>query len=310
MQILIFIFQIVKSDFYSSLADRFFNLLYSSLFNDEFISGALAEQFFDLLFSILTEDHNSARILSFVKRIFVTLIHCPANIILSGLLFLARLLKEKPVVNNLLIYTKDSGLQQIKDNAGDIDQEVYDDIESDKEEEEEDTNQIEEEEDENKQEENQTDHDPTNKDIADFDYFKRNPKFAGGDKTALWELLYLAEHYNYMVRKFARMILKGETKDINYKGNPLVDFSRGSIINRLVVRNIKHSTSRQTKNEKNKLGRWAKKEGITVENYKNKIFEDENYLKIYFENKIEKLGAIEKKKKEKELKRKAEQMQG
>ena len=52
------------------------------------------------------------------------------------------------------------------------------------------------------------------------------------------------------------------------------------------------------------MGRWAKKEGLTVENYKEKTFEDENYLRLYFQQKIEKFNAIEKKEQERKQRKK------
>jgi hypothetical protein len=52
------------------------------------------------------------------------------------------------------------------------------------------------------------------------------------------------------------------------------------------------------------LGRWAKKEGINIENYKQKTFEDENYLRLYYEQKILKLNALEKKKEQQKQKQK------
>ena len=55
------------------------------------------------------------------------------------------------------------------------------------------------------------------------------------------------------------------------------------------------SAARQAKDEKRKLGRWAKKEGLNMENYREKTFEDEGYLRTYFETKIEKLRLKQKK---------------
>ena len=68
---------------------------------------------------------------------------------------------------------------------------------------------------------------------------KRNPKYCGADKTSLWELVFLTEHYHYLIRKFSRMILNNKANEIDYKGNPMIDFSRGSVINRLMSRQVK-----------------------------------------------------------------------
>ena len=237
VQVLIFIFQIAKSDMYSDLAARFMTLLYASLESGTLLACSLSEQYFDLLFSALTEDFHEGRVLGFLKRLFCVGVHCSSRVILAVLVFFAKLLKEKPVLKNLLGFKKEKRVasgkilqnKKVKQWGNEEGDEV--EVVSTG------TNKIQEETTTKDQIE-----EPTEKEITKSEHYdpsKRNPKFCNGDKTALWELLYLSEHYNYLVRKFARMILSGKAEDIDYKGNPMIDFSTGSIINRLVSRSIK-----------------------------------------------------------------------
>jgi ribosome biogenesis protein MAK21 len=235
IQILIFIFQIVKGDMYSDLAERFMTLLYSTLTNASLISSSLSEQYFDLLFSALSQDYHETRILGFVKRLFSTGIHCSGRVILTILVFFGKLLQEKPILRNLLTFKKESEkpvgkILQIKSRKWKTEEEGVEVVNT--------GTKIEEEEEESNQaikEETSS----TKNEIEEYNSLKRNPKYCGADLTSLWELVFLTEHYHYMVRKFAKMILNNKGTEIQYKGNPMIDFSRGSVINRLVSRKVK-----------------------------------------------------------------------
>ena len=294
VQLLIFLFQLASGDMYSSLATRFMNSLYSSLKDSTLMTSSLAEAYFDLLYSALSADHDDKRIMSFVKRIFARALHCPARVALAVLVFFARLAKDKPVLKMFLDNKKEGlakvglvkgggkkgliGFREIEsgeeeeESQGEIQEEVQ--VEKEVEEEKE----IKEEKSETQVEDleqNEIEKErsaiveefdlefqsavikkrkvriPEKKGVAlekseetaqkseGFDFNKRNPTFARGNLSGLWELFFFADHYHYLVRKFARMILSGKVDEILYKGNPVVDFNLSSIVNRLIVRPVK-----------------------------------------------------------------------
>ena len=68
--------------------------------------------------------------------------------------------------------------------------------------------------------------------LNQYDDLKRNPSFAQGDKSMLWELLYLKNHYNPIIRKITYLILNLKFDQVNYKGNPIVDFTCIAILKR------------------------------------------------------------------------------
>jgi CBF/Mak21 family len=70
-----------------------------------------------------------------------------------------------------------------------------------------------------------------------FDPLKRDPRFAGGETSFLWELLPLATHFHPSVRKFASEILVGNF--LSYKGDPLADFSLMAFLDRYVFKQPK-----------------------------------------------------------------------
>ena len=270
VQVLVFVFQVARQDMYSRLAERFMALLYSALSDEKLLVSALSEQFLDLLFSALSADHHTTRILGFVKRLFRVGLHCPSRVVLAILVFYARLVKEKPVVANLLMYkleqatpapgaatvlkaqpAKWAGVARTREKGDEGGGEMR--IEAEKEDAEDDegdevevvrTGRIQEEGGEDEAHEEGPEEEAEEEVRGEgYDPQKRNPKFCGAEQTGLWELLCLAEHYNYLVRKFARMILEGKAGDIDYKGNPMADFARGAVINRLVLRNVKQVAS-------------------------------------------------------------------
>ena len=256
------------------------------------MTSSLAEAYFDLLYSALSADHDDKRVMSFVKRIFARALHCPARVALAVLVFFARLAKDKPVLK-MFLENKKEGLARVGLVKGGGKKGLigFREIESgDEEGQEESQAEIQEEvqekevqEEENKEEKSETKIEdleenekegtaiveesnvqfqsalikkrkvqiPEKKAVllekskeadqtsADFDFNKRNPTFARGNLSGLWELFYFADHYHYLVRKFARMILSGKVDEILYKGNPVVDFNLSSIVNRLIVRPVK-----------------------------------------------------------------------
>lgn len=266
VQLLIFLFQLASGDMYSSFATRFMNTLYSSLKDSTLMNSSLAEAYFDLLYSALSADHDQKRIMAFVKRIFVRAVHCPARVALTALVFFARLIKEKPILKSFLDFKREGeitqGIEKTKKKKKSLI--GFTQIESDVEnldEQEEDFGIIEERQNQTENEQEFHSEVVTKKNIIQktdsksksnqelkknqnevskgFDFNKRNPSYAKANESGLWELFFFAEHYHYLVRKFARMILSGKADEINYKGNPVIDFSLSSIVNRLIVRPIK-----------------------------------------------------------------------
>ena len=132
-----------------------------------------------------------------------------------------------------------------------------------------------------------------------YDLHKRNPKLCRAEQTGLWELLYLVKHYNYLVRKFGCMILEGKAGEIDNKSNPMVDFAHGAVINQLVLQNVEQVASyaitpaENTGATENKLDCWTEKEGLNVDNFRERTFQDEGFLRVYFEQKIQRLDALE-----------------
>ncbi len=71
----------------------------------------------------------------------------------------------------------------------------------------------------------------------EYDPKKRDPMYANADQTSVWELAMSQNHYHPSVRAFCSQI--HENGKIKYNGDPLVDFSLRSFLNRFSYRNPK-----------------------------------------------------------------------
>ena len=72
---------------------------------------------------------------------------------------------------------------------------------------------------------------------GEYDPSKRDPIYSNADQTAVWELVMSQNHYHPSVRAFCNQM--HENGRIKYNGDPLVDFSLKSFLNRFSYRNPK-----------------------------------------------------------------------
>lgn len=71
---------------------------------------------------------------------------------------------------------------------------------------------------------------------TEYDPFKREPLYSNSDNSWAFELLGLKEHYHPTVRMFSNAILEDVNKNssiLEYKGNPLLDFTLSNFLDRI-----------------------------------------------------------------------------
>jgi len=77
----------------------------------------------------------------------------------------------------------------------------------------------------------------TNKDQLNYDPSARNPLYSRAEGEAYWELTSLSQHFHPTVSLFAKHIC--ENDQIDYPGDPLIDFTVYKFLDRFVFRNPK-----------------------------------------------------------------------
>jgi hypothetical protein len=164
-------------------------------------------------------------------------LHCDSHFICASLFLLSQLINYKPQLFALI-----ASIEKIQ---------VEDGAETEKEKVENDEEVIDEMENESVKSDEGGSYDPT----------KREPKFAGGEKELLWELIILTQHFHPTVvsffsfslsfsfsfisdistllfqRKWAESLTSGHP--IEYSGDPLLDFALNSFLDRYSFRNPK-----------------------------------------------------------------------
>jgi ribosome biogenesis protein MAK21 len=103
-----------------------------------------------------------------------------------------------------------------------------------------------------------------------YDPFKRDPLYSNADKTCLWELISLLNHYHPYVKKYAEALIEDINKSnsiIDYNGNPLLDFNLANFLDRLTFKKTKKKESSGIKSliNKNKLRMSKIKDPLSIE---------------------------------------------
>lgn len=78
----------------------------------------------------------------------------------------------------------------------------------------------------------------------DYDPYKREPLFSNAQNSCLWELGVLADHYHPTVRKYIGFLFGGNLSQLDYKGNPLLDFSLANFLDRLSFKKARKKESK------------------------------------------------------------------
>ncbi|KAL9954462.1 hypothetical protein ACROYT_G042003 [Oculina patagonica] len=131
---------------------------------------------------------------------------------------------------------------------------------------------------------------------------QRNPLYSGAENSCLWELNRLSRHYHPSVCLFARTLMKGD--DIEYKGDPLQDFTLMRFLDRFVYKNPKkkerdHGGSlMQPKTSSSRLAEEPVNTKAFLVKKEEDIREDELFFHRYFKQKAEKENKRKKKTKD------------
>ena len=333
IQILLVQFHILKNDQYSSQnLNRYYRVVYEMVLNPTIINSNLNEIFLELLYNCIKDDLVSDRAHSFIKRLLQIAIHSEANVVVSILALIQKVGKARTdlsayditgkTMKNLLndddeeipmdaVESEDSDNEsKISDNESknsDSKSKDSDDDQADKyiKKMASSSNNLSQINTENKQEEEFSYLNLVSK----YDPFKIEPIYSGAKNTLYFELQYFQEHYHPTVRKIAEAIVDEKrfgAKSIEVSGNPLLDFSNNGFLNRLIMQKPKKRALYRKQNlmKRGRLGKYAYEEPFSVKDiYQKKAnSENEDFIRKYFETKVNRLSYLEKREKKKDKK--------
>ncbi|EGR27397.1 hypothetical protein IMG5_196670 [Ichthyophthirius multifiliis] len=303
IQTLLFIFQVENQE--NNLSDRYYRVLYEILQDQQITHSSQTELFFDLLYFSIKTDSNVIRIKSFVKRLLQVkqknqliiqkqkqkqlAIHCENPFTITSLIFLGKILKVHSTLKTM-INQGENFLEDTEEKFKGIvsEQEDIEKVENEK----------------NKQ----------NKSLQqneqyEYDPFKREPKYSKCENSCLWELYVLLRHSHPTIRRFTEILLQ-QNQQIEYKGNPLLDFTTANFLDRFSFKNAKKKESSGLKNlkAKGKIRMSKLEQALQVEDFmkkdQKKVREEEKYFMKYFQQKLQKREGLAEKiaKKNKKMK--------
>lgn len=301
---MILIFQILKKDLFSERASRFFRVLYSLLQDPSCLHSSLTELFLELLFSALKADHSIERKCACVKRLLQNACHAESNTMIAVLIFVNKLATEENGLNQLLFNSEKVDIDEEDERLKGLDDSDSDEIEQLK-------NWNDPQAIEKKQAEDDKKLETGELLSNGYSLDKRDPVHAGGNVACLWELIYFSKHYHPSVSRIAKeMLTRLDSTTVSYTGNPLLDFSFASFLDRFCLKKpkVKNASMREKLIERNKMSHSKTQDPFSLqkvmETAEENVREEERFIYSYFKKKLDNLGMKKKIEERKEQQRK------
>ena len=273
VQILVFLFSVLKSDFYSKLMERFLTLVFDFIKTPTVFEGRLSEQVFDLLFSVLKNDFSVERVKAMLLRLLSSVMHSDSKVVMSSLLLFHRISMERLAVREMIRVAKSVSPDQPhyneNDNDNDNDEDSFKDVD-------EDSGAV----DRREESEGVSQGLAVKKRTVTGE--KRNPMYVSTDQRPLYQFLFFKSHFNPTVRKVANLIIDDRFEEVDYKGNPFNDFANLTVLNKYAFR-IKSPHVRTSS-----VGGVLRKRPVLIApaNYQQLDGGDSALFNLYFENKV------------------------
>lgn len=279
---MILLYQILKNDPYGEKMKRFYKSLYASILDPSSLHSSVTELFLELLYNALKNDYSLPRQAACLKRLLINAMHAESSAVISVLIFVKKVAESCPGLNQLLI-NKEIGIEE----------------------EEEEENENGEKEIKKKKEkvEKSGDNKSSQLEIISegYDFLKLDPLFAKGDTTCLWEIFYFTKHYHPLAQKLAQeLLVKLDNSGIKYEGNPLLDFSLASFLQRFSMKRPKTSKLKGKENliKGNKISKSRIEDPFSIDSFLNNseanVRPEEKFMFDYFKKKVENLNYKEK----------------
>ncbi|KAJ3036867.1 hypothetical protein HDV00_002350 [Rhizophlyctis rosea] len=204
----------------SSLSDRFYRTLYSTLLDSRLYTASKQALYLNLLYRSLKSDTSLKRTKAFIKRIVQTCAQAQVPFVCAGLFLIGEVMKGRPGLFGMCTQAEEED-----------DEEVFRDVEEEGEE-------------EGKvgAGEGGAGEKKEEKKSEKYDGRKRDPLFANADMSCLWELTKFTTHFHPTVSLYASTLLRGTPitpppHATNY--DPLQNHTLTRFLDRFVFKNPK-----------------------------------------------------------------------
>ncbi|KAJ1082064.1 hypothetical protein NDU88_002234 [Pleurodeles waltl] len=242
VQIFMLLFQVMDSQ--QTVSHRYYAALYKKLLDPDLAHCSKQSMFLNLVYKSMKADVELRRVKAFMKRLLQVTCGSMAPFICGALYLVSEILRLKPALRALLQEQGESDEEEHFEDLEDDENEPVDD--------------------QGVKQKKETKRDSLNsggfttptswvhlqtlkggRSSSIYDPLNRNPLFCGADRTSLWELRKLSEHFHPSVAHFAKTILDGNS--IQYTGDPLQDFTLMRFLDRFVYRNPKQQNNKENR---------------------------------------------------------------
>ena len=248
VQALMLLWQVVAEDPMSQLAARYYRALYDLMRGDAAGVGGKVSLFLNLLYRSMKGDESEARVAAFVKRLLQVALGKSVGFLCGCLYLISEVSQKHGGVKRMMSQG---------DWKGEDEEEHFTDVKEDDDEDSpasashSSSKRAEEEMEDVKEEKDSR---PANGSKLNgggsssapshaYDPHKREPLYANAHLSGLWELTVLLQHYHPSVQAWTRLLLT--SVPIVYNGDPLVDFTLTSFLDRFVFRNPRTTQSKK-----------------------------------------------------------------
>jgi ribosome biogenesis protein MAK21 len=175
-----------------TLEDRYYRALYSKISLDDLISSGKHTLFLNLVFKSCKSDPDAGRVRATLKRLAQVALYMPAQFAASSVFLVSVVVQARGDLTTLIAGTHVEVSAAVGTAHADTRSLAGEDASAT---------------------------------LSSYDAWKREPKYCGAGSSLLWELLPLALHAHPSVRKFADFVLCNPGAALDYRGDPLVDFT-------------------------------------------------------------------------------------
>eukprot|EP00794_Sanderia_malayensis_P020332 gene20332-22332_t len=296
VQALMLLFQVMDSR--KSVSDRYYRVLYEKLLDHGTKSSSKLAMFLNIIYKSIKADPSMNRIKAFIKRLMQMAAHEESAFICGLLYLISEILKARPGARSLTMQPEEGDdeerFKDVEENSFTAPNEPA----ADEKQQEIDPNEAE-------TENLKTGWTFRNSELKNTNYgiSNRNPLYCGAQFSCAWEIHPLLRHYHPSVSHFARSVL--DDKPIEYKGDPLQDFTLVRFLDRFMYKNPKKNPKDRGKSimqvvsvntnihcTPKKVSERLSEQPVNSRSFANKkeenIREDELFFYRYFKQKAEK----------------------
>ncbi|CAN8074282.1 unnamed protein product [Agarophyton chilense] len=288
-QALAFLLQISQAN--STQSDRFYCALYSRIYDVALSGEEKQASFLNLLYRAMKSDTSANRTKAFMKRLLQASFFGSPGFAGACVMIISESLAEghKGLVRSFLC------MGEIDDETEafeDFDSEVSDARRADRK-----PDSVpntdgrnysgdEDEEKEDKEPETKPKKSKPNPEISTYIPSKRDPRFAGAEKSCLWEMLALSSHFHPSVSMFAKIICE-ELKPIQYSRDPLKDFAEIAFLDKFSYKKAKNRIAKSLHGKRSlRYQDDPVPNSLQFQDYiqSGKVAEDEMFFARFFQN--------------------------